>query len=311
MLLSLGFASAGARAETRSGLMLRPMPKGKNTELGLEVRHYLDSKTDAGFDGTMFLLDAGGRIRLKPELERRSPLLGFDVTRIEVGPNDPLLPGSLTDASVAVGFGFPAGDWIVNLTLGVGFAGDEPFDGRGAYGLGSVTTTKFIDKGNFLQFGVDFDGNRPIFPDVPLPVVVWTRVWNKTLRTSIGIPFLGITWDPSDTWTIEFRGIPGIFQSGRVIYHLGEDIDVFVRYGGTNFRFLVDGFPNDNRRLFYTEERVEFGVTATVNRTCVITFTAGWTFDRKYETGWDVRDTTRITGLDDAAFLGLTVAITF
>lgn len=310
-LAALAFLEAPARAETRSNLMLRPMPEGKNADLKVEINRYLEAKTDAGLDYDMQLFATRGRVRVAPKLERRSPLVGWDVLYIDTETADPRVPSSLTETSVAVGFGFPAGDWIIGVTAGVGFAGDKPFTGRGWYGLGSISTTKRLNERDILQFGLDFDGNRPIFPDIPLPIVVWTRTWSEKVRTSIGFPFLGITWEPATWFTFEFRGIPGIFQTGSLSFHVHEQWDIFVRYRGANFRFFVDSFPNDHRRLFYTEQRAELGVTATVAERWQISFAAGWAFEREYGTGWDVRDTSTLVALDKTPFFGLTVSVTF
>jgi hypothetical protein len=310
-LFALPFLEGPAWADTRSGLMLRPMPEGKNVDLKVEVNRYLESQTDAGLDYDMQLFATRGRVRLAPKLERRSPLLGWDVLYIDPDTADPRIPSSLTESSLAVGFGFPVGEWIIGVTAGAGFAGDKPFTGRGWYGLASVTTTKRFGEKDILQFGLDFDGNRPIFPDVPLPIVVWTRFWSEKVRTSIGFPFLGITWDPASWFTFEFRGIPGIFQTGSLNFHVHESWDIFLRYRGANFRFFIDSFPNDNRRLFYTEQRAEVGVTATIAKQWEITFAVGWAFEREYSTGWDVRDTNTLVALDKTPFFGLTVSVTF
>jgi len=291
--------------------MLRPMPGGRDAELKLEINRYLEARTDAGFDAEIQLLATSGRVRLAPSLERRSPLLGWNVLYFDNDTADPRIPGSLRGPAVAAGGGFPAGDWILGVTAGAGFAGDEPFHGRGWYGLGSLTGTRRFGDRDILQLGVDFDGNRPIFPDAPLPVIVWTRKWSEELRTSIGFPFLGITWRPARWVTFEFRGIPGIFQTGTLTFHAHPGWDVFLRYRGANFRFFIDDFANEHRRLFYTEDRVEAGVTATIAERWEVTFAVGWAFDREYATGWDVRDTDTLVTFEEAFFFGLTVAVSF
>ena len=311
VLAVLPFLGEPAGAQTRSGLMLRPMPEGENAELRFEVNRYLEGRTDAGFDADMQAFATSGRIRLVPKLERRSPLLGWDFLYLDNDTADPRIPARLVESSIAVGAGFPIGDWILSFTVGVGFAGDRPFNGRGWYGLGSVSTTRRLGERDILQFGIDFDGNRPVFPDVPLPVVVWTRMWNEKLRTSIGFPFLGITWEPADWFTFEFRGIPGIFQTGSLKFHVHEDWEVFVRYRGANFRFFLDESVNDDQRVFYTEQRVELGVTATIAERVDLSFVVGWAFEREYSTGWDVRDKESLAGLDETPFFGLTVAFGF
>jgi hypothetical protein len=312
-LLGLALAAlleGPAFAETGPGLMLRPMPEGKRAELRPEINRYLEAKTDAGLDLDMQLTATRGRVRLLPDQERRSPLLGWELLRVEMDTSDARLPDDLTEVSVAAGIGFPVGDWILGITAGVGFAGDRPFNGRGWYGLGSVTTTRRLNERDFLQLGIAFDGNRPIFPDIPLPVVVWTRRWSEKVRTSIGFPFLGITWEPADWFTFEFRGIPGVFQSGSLTFHLDERWDLFLRYRGARFRFFVDSFPNDHRRLFYSEQRADLGLTAKIDERWEITLVVGWAFEREFETGWDVRDTDSLAKIDGAPFLGLTVTFT-
>ena len=309
LLLALVALAAPALAETRAGLVMRPMPAGKIAELKFEIDQYLESDTDAGFDHDMRVFAARGRVRLFPERERRSPLLGWDVLHIDTDTADPRIPEQLTGAAVALGFGLPAGDWILNVTVGAGFAGDEPFDGRGWYGLASVTATRRFDERDTLTLGLDFDGNRPVFPDVPLPVAVWIRKWGDTLRTSIGFPFLGITWEPTTWFTFTFRGIPGLFQTGSATFHVHDDIDIFVRYRGANFRFFLDGSPG-GRRLFYSEQRVELGVTATF-QDVEVTLVVGWALDREFSTGWDLRDDDVFATLDETVLFGLTITIRF
>ena len=310
-LLALPFLCGLGQAETRSGLMLRPMSKGENVELKVEVNRYLESETDAGFDYGMQLVGTKGKVRLAPELERRSPLLGWDVLYIDTDTADPRIPASLTESSVAVGLGFPVGDWIVGFTAGVGFAGDTPYNGRGWYGLGSVSTTKRVSERDFLQFGIDFDGNRPIFPDSPLPVVLWTRTWSPTLRTSIGFPYFAVTWEPVRWFAFEFRGIPGIFQTGSLIFRANKKWELFLRYRGASFRFFIDDFSNDDRRLFYTEQRAEIGVTARPLDQMEITLAVGWAFEREFSTGFDVRDTKTVANLEQTPFVGLTASYRF
>jgi hypothetical protein len=291
--------------------MLRPIPQGEDAELKIEINRYLESQTDAGFDYDMQFFATSGRARLAPGLERRSPLAGWDVLHIDTDTADPRVPSSLTESSVALGLGFPVGGWILGFTAGVGFAGDGAFTGRGWYGLGSVSGTRRLGERDFLQLGVDFDGNRPVFPDTPLPVVVWTRAWSGKLRTSVGFPFLGISWEPVDWFAFEFRGIPGIFQSGSLTFHVHEKLDIFLRYRSANFRFFLDSFPDDNRRLFYSEQRAELGITATPVKNLAVTLLAGWAFEREFSTGFDVRDTARLVELGKTPFFGLKVAYRF
>ncbi|MHC4408842.1 MAG: hypothetical protein ACYTEG_00595 [Planctomycetota bacterium] len=311
LLAALLLAAAFASAETRSGLVLIPMPEDRAAELDFEINGYLQSETDAGFDYDMRFFGAKGRVRLDPEAGRRSLLLGFDLFHLDTDTADARVPGKLTESSIALGGGYPVGDWILQATIGAGFAGDKPFTGQGWYGLASVSGTRFFDKTSFLTLGLDFDGNRPIFPDIPLPVLLWTKIWNKQLRTSIGFPFLGIAWTPAEWIEFNFRGIPGVFQTGDIIVHAGTKWDLFARYRAANFRFYIDEYPNNNDRLFYGEQRVELGVTWKPNEGAELTLVAGWAFEREFSTGFDVRDTDTLVRIDKGAVLGFSFSFRF
>jgi hypothetical protein len=300
-----------AFAQTRSGLMLIPMPPKEVADIKLEINQYLRSETDAGLDYDMRVILARGRVLLSPAKGPVSPRLGWGLLHIDTETDDPRSPAQLTEASAAVGFALPAGDWMLGFTAGIGFAGDQAFDGRGAYGLASISGTRRLGERDILQLGLDFDGNQPIFPDVPLPVIVWTRIWSAKLRTSLGFPFLGIEWKPAEWFSFSFRGVPGIFQTGDLTFHVREKWDLFLRYRGANFRFFIDGFSNDNRRLFYTEERVEFGITWQPATEVDVIFTVGWAFDREYSVGWDIRDTSTLARIDETVLFGLALQCNF
>ncbi|MHC4953519.1 MAG: hypothetical protein ACYTGZ_06485 [Planctomycetota bacterium] len=302
---------APAIAETRSGLMLIPMADDQAAQLEFEIDQYAEAQTDAGFDYDMRLFATRGRIKVAPKLGRASPRFGWDVLYIDTETADPRIPDNLTESSVAIGAGYETGAWTFTGTLGVGFAGDHPYTGTGWYGLASVSGTKFFTKRDILQVGLDFDGNRPIFPDVPLPVVLWTRIWNEHVRTTLGFPFLAIVWTPTDWFTLNFRGIPGVFQTGDLTFHLGKKWDVFLRYRGASFRFFVDDYSNDNDRLFYSEQRAEIGVTwRPIEQTEFRLFLA-WAFEREFTTGFDVRDTDTLVRLEKAPAIGLSFRIEF
>jgi hypothetical protein len=311
LFAALLLAAAFASAETRSGLVLLPMPENRAVEIDLEINQYLESKTDRGFDYDMRFFATKGRVRLDGAAGRGSPLLGWELLYIDTATADPRVPGKLMETSVAVGGFYKAGDWILQGTLGAGFAGDKPVSGRGWFGLASASGTKFFDRTSFLTVGLDFDGNRPIFPDIPLPVLLWTKIWNKQLRTSIGFPFLGIAWTPADWIEFNFRGIPGVFQTGDIVIHAGARWDLFARYRAANFRFYIDEYPNDNDRLFYGEQRVELGVTWKPDEQLELTLVAGWAFEREFSTGFDSRDTDTLVRIDKGAVFGFSFRFRF
>jgi len=298
-------------AETRSGLMLRPMAEDRDAQLEFEIDQYAESQTDAGVDFDMRVFAARGRARLAPKMGWKSPRVGWEVLYIDTETPDPRIPDNLNETSVAFGTGIELGEWLIVGTLGVGFAGDHPYTGRGYFGLASINATKSFGKRDHLVLGVDFDGNRPIFPDIPLPVVLWTRVWNEQVQTSIGFPYLAVNWTPTDWFTLDFQGIPGVYQTGSLTFHVAPKWDLFLRYRGANFRFFIDDFSDDNDRLFYSEQRVEFGATWHPTKMTELKLFLAWAFDREFSTGFDTRDTDTLVRLDKSPAIGLSFKIDF
>src|SRR5438128_1861271 len=61
-----------------------------------------------------------------------------------------------------------------------------------------------IDAGaDALFFALDYDGNRPILPDVPLPGVAYTKRVARDFFFVIGAPVTSIEWRPDDRLRVE------------------------------------------------------------------------------------------------------------
>ena len=308
-----GFASRADAQDTSSALMLVPMAEDRNAEIRAEIDVYLQSKTDAGFDYGMQFGGVRGRVKLLPKLGFKSPRLGFEALYLDTDTLDPRIPDSLSETAVAVGFGLgpPISGWQLIGTLGVGFAGDNAYTGSGWYGLASVSAFKAFSKKSFLSIGLDFDGNRVIWPDVPIPVVTWTYIQSETLRWTFGFPIVSLTWDPVDWFTLDFTFIPPIRAVGGFTFHVGPKWDIFLRYRGANFAFTVNSNPRDNERLFYSEERVELGVAYRPSPKVELKATAGWAFERRFRSGFDVRSTDNVAILEKDAVFALICTVAF
>ena len=79
LLPALLLLTAVAGADTRSGLMLRPMPEDRAAQLEFEINQYAEAKTDAGFDVDMRFFATKGRVKVAPKAGRKSPLFGFEL----------------------------------------------------------------------------------------------------------------------------------------------------------------------------------------------------------------------------------------
>ncbi len=299
MMVSTGFA------QTDLALMTKPWRADSPLDIGGGVSGF---NTD--LDGTTADLDLtfarfAGRVRPDRESDHAFTI-GFDVIHLELDTADPLLPERLHSSAVAVGAklgGFEAFDhgWEWGATLGVGHASSNPFgDGDGWYALGSVFANTQLDEKSTLLVGVDFDGNRVVFPDLPLPSILYQTRYSETLTLALGFPVNQIVWTPDERWTIQ-AGVAGIAFNARATYALQDNVRLFTSYGGDGEGFHVADDDSD-RRLFYTAQKVEGGVELGVTEQTSLVIAGGFAFDQEFERGFDLRDTDTVRELDDAAY---------
>src|SRR4051812_7228022 len=164
-------------AQTGPTLLLKPFPKeqaidGRADALFLDQGH--TKKDDDDFRLSMF--ESQGRWRVLPG-NLISPRIGWDFTFIDLDTHAPGFPNQLVDQSVGVAMPIAKfGEWIVGASVGLGYAGDRPFaDGDAWYGKGTLSVFRLFSDTEALVFALDYDGNRTILPDVPLPGIAYTR----------------------------------------------------------------------------------------------------------------------------------------
>src|SRR5207247_9999835 len=148
--------------------------------------------------------EAQGRWRVQPG-NRISPRIGWDATFIDLHTDFAGLPDQLTDQSVAIAMPIAKyGDWIVGASVGIGYAGDAPFgDGDAWYGKGTLSVFKLFNDTDALVFALDYDGNRSILPDVPLPGVAYPRRVARDFFFVIGAPVTSIESRPDERLRVE------------------------------------------------------------------------------------------------------------
>ena len=66
-----------------------------------------------------------------------------------------------------------------------------------------------------------------------------------------------------------------------------------------------------NDRLMAFESRVELGLKGTINDTVSFVIAGGYAFDRKFETGWDSRDTDEIADVSDEPYVRVGIEARF
>lgn len=303
-----------AAAQTGSGIVLAPWTSTSPLEASGSSNFFsTDSDVDGGASVQLGSVQARGRVR--PNLEDEKKItLGFEFQRLDLNTADPLLPERLTLGAVAIGAGLGEFDalgqsWQWGATAGVGVASSDAFaDENGYFGLGSVFAVSRPDPQSLLVVAVDFDGNRTIFPDLPLPAITYTRFFNEDLSATVGVPFVGVSWTPGN-WDIS-AGLALIQARARVAYEFNEQLTVFGQFGSDTEAFHVAG-TDDNQRLFYSVESVSLGAEISLVENLDLFASVGYAFNHEFESGFDVRSLETVRELDPGVFFGFSVGLSF
>src|SRR5207248_9849478 len=126
-----------------------------------------------GNDFKMDAFELNGRLR-----EQRTnfiPRVGWDLHLYHLASDIPVLDHDLTDISVAGGIEIgTVGGYRTALSMGVGYAGNSPFgEGDAWYPKATLLMGKKLDARTTFGMVLDYDANRPIFPDIPMPGVAY------------------------------------------------------------------------------------------------------------------------------------------
>ncbi|HLL89964.1 MAG TPA: hypothetical protein VK324_11740 [Tepidisphaeraceae bacterium] len=259
-------------------------------------------KTDEDVQLTIY--DAAGRYRFTTQYPI-NPTVGFDYTLLDVESDRPGVPEQLVDT--AVGFASPVkkfeNDWFLALGASVGYAGPGPFGVADAfYGRGTVIVGKQLGPDSNLLIALDYDGNRAVFPDVPLPGFVYTFNAERRVKLAVGFPFNTITWQPVEPLKIEATvAIPNADATVRITYKLAEPVQLFANYERRTEAFEVEGLPKVDR-MFFEQRFAEAGVKWSPARNVGLTVAGGYAFGQEFSTGFDLRDTDLVYKPSDSLY---------
>jgi Domain of unknown function (DUF6268) len=303
--------SAGTSlAQTGPQLLLEPLPKDQNYEFNSEFDWFADSDLDrAPNDLGMRVYSATGRARfdlgqITQGIQKAQPRVGFDFFHMDLRNDGQILPGQFTDASVGASIGILAQDkWVAGIALGVGYASANVFnDGNAIYYKADLAVGYTIDDRQTIGFVLNYDGNRSIFPDVPLPGFQYTNRHSDELTFSIGFPFTSLTYKPDGKWTFEFAyAIPDSF-TGKIDYAVSKEFGAFVAVTDKNMAFHWNELSDGDDRIFFSQTKAELGVRGTVNESINFVVAGGYAFRQKFEVGFDTRDSDTVTKVDAAPY---------
>lgn len=231
-------------------------------------------------------------------------MVGAQYNVLDIDTDDPLLPdGQLINTSTVISTGKIIDEhWKLGFQGGIGYAGDNEFgNGSAVYGLGLVSAVNTIDKDTEVVWMLSYDGNRTIYQDVPLPGVMYKKTVSDSFRYILGIPVSGFTWTPDDHWTVGVTYKLLYDFDAKVSYALGEDITLFGQYLNSVQAYSISG-DRSNRRLFFTQQRLEAGVDWMVGESADLTLAVGQAFGQEFERGWSNDDTDNVRDISDETY---------
>jgi len=310
-LLLGAFAST---SHAQSGAALTEKPWQSN-----DTQYEIDGEASwfdtADIDGTaqdldLLRYDSAGRVR-RAIGDDQELSFGYDALYLDLDTADAALPERLVDVSGSMGWSrrFDEGRRFA-IVGGMGYAGNTPFaEGDAVYFLGDLIYDMPLDRKSKLTFTLNYNGNRTIWPDIPLPLVSYSRRVSDELRYTIGVPFSTVVWQPTDRFTLTGFLTPALNLDVRADYELADQWTVFGQLDNRTSAFVVDG--NEDRRLFFEQRRLEGGVRYDASDKVELVLAGGYAFSQDFERGWDVRDTSNVRDVDDTPYLRASVRFAF
>jgi hypothetical protein len=309
--------ASGAMAQTGPEVLMNDWRGAKHAEAEVSSEFYGRTNLDGGRTTSFNRTQSEGRVALA-DLELR-PAAGFEYTRIGLS-QGLSLPEHLDDLSVGVGTPLAGGDgpagawyekWFVALTAAAGYAGDNAFgDSNALYARSSLLAGFRRPSGEVLVFDMTYDGNRDLFPDVPIPSIEYAGRLDDHLDYVAGFPLAALTWWPmgreQGTNVYLEYDFPTTLTA-KATYAVTREFDTFLRYSDGTDAFHESDQPED-RRLFYEQKQVEVGIAVspdwgeTGGRVTIET-AVGYSFDRRFSRGFDVRNLTTVTDVGDQFYV--------
>jgi hypothetical protein len=308
-------AASPALAQNAASALFVPMPEDRAFEFSADVWGQSEGESEqTDLDTRLSSYQATGRFLLDPS-DGQSPTAAVSWSQLNTHSSDPVLPDELVDVSLAGSITRTLDDdWTLRVTAGGGFAGDNAFtDGSAFYGLANVTAIHSLGDDRGYMLILDYNGNRSILPDIPLPGFVYYDRLNDDVTYSIGLPS-GITWTPDGATTVQAAITPGGI-TGSVEHELDDRLTLFGLFENSVRSFHLDSDVGD-RRLFFKQNRVEGGLVWTGAQGdsfpgVEVRFAVGYAFDQEFSRGWDTRDDDTVRDISDEPYVRVGITSRF
>ncbi|MFA7236356.1 MAG: hypothetical protein WC058_05785 [Phycisphaeraceae bacterium] len=300
-----------ARAQTDATLWVTPWLENSHADVSGQAMIFNQGHTDANGKFGLGIYQSQGRARIDPA-NADSPVFGYDVTYLDIDSNDPRLPERLTNQRLAAGAHLGELDkWNFALVGGIGFASSNAYhDGQAWYGFGTLIATYDDSPTTSWTVALNYDGNRSVLPDIPLPGVAWTNRTNPKLTYSLGIPSSWVFWKPCEQFTLAANyAIPYTVNLTATVPIVKE-----VRLYAGFYNSLQAFHPDDSRggdRIFFQQRRAEAGVTWVPCENFDLTVAGGWAFDQHFSRGYQTLNPHDQFDVSDEPYLRVKLNFTF
>lgn len=306
-------AAGSAMAQTGPGLMLQPWRGDNRAQLGASGIVLAGHVKGTSRAFTLTTFESSGRARLQSTMQGGLSF-GYNLTYLNMNSSDPLLPSRLVDQSVALGSDFGNYDgWDIGGTAAIGYTGESPFsDGNAWYPKLDLFGTKALDADSQLRVILDYDGNRSLWPDVPLPLVSYTHRASDSLTYTVGVPYSEVKYKPSaqSRWNLDVN----YYLPVTVNAHLNYQIDKrWTVYGAFENRFYAFHYRpyGSNKRLFFRQRRLETGAHWQACSNTRVTLAGGWAFAQQFDSGFGILNTSTVRKISDEPYVRAAVTVTF
>lgn len=313
--LLIGAAVHTAAAQTSPSLLISPWNENQTVELHSSALILGGGEADPRGPGDdteadIRIYDVTGRARFNPDDPAKTSV-GIAFTYIDFG-NEVGGVRRLVDQSVALGIGLGrTGDWEFGAIVGVGYAGNNPFaDCTAWYAKADLIASLTIDDHSSLQIILDYNGNRTIFPDAPLPAIAYNRRSSDALWYTVGLPYSSITWNPTDDLTLALNYAVPFTIDLTATWQFTPDLAVFAGLHNRYHGFFIDGLPRE-RRYFFRQRTAELGLRWSPCPNVALSLAGGYAFDQELEIGFDARDTDTVAEFSDEPFIRLAAELQF
>ncbi|MCC6681171.1 MAG: hypothetical protein IT445_09765 [Phycisphaeraceae bacterium] len=307
--------AASALAQTAPSILIQPWPDQSILAQTFDQPVYITDGHVQGDDSDIqtFFWDSYGRVKFDREDRDPTFSVGYRFYSLNVDAERPDLDSAYNDlALVGAWKGDEVDGWRPGVIVGAGSSNDDHWrEGDAIYGVAAVNLSRTLGEGQAMHMGVSFDGNRAVWPDVPLPYVSYVNAVNPDFIYVLGLPQSSLIWRPNDVLELQVDYLVPYQVAGHVSAALCKKWAVFASYERQVHAFHEHDATRDGQRLFYSLEMVAAGLEWKQMLLGDLRFGAGYAFNQEFDRGWDLRETRGAADASDQLLIFLMLRGTF